>query len=275
MKPVHIRFGGYQPPASVRHQAADLLPLVESGALTRCYFSASYLAARVPECALLDLPFMINDRDEAYTILDGAVGQLLADKLQASTGFRVLSFWDNGFRHLTNAVRPIRTPADCAGIRIRTLFSDVHRQVFKLPGFAPVALDVKELIAGVRSGAIEAQENPLTNTYNFGIYLHHRYTTLSGHFFGAAVLLCHQASYAAWSAEVRQAVGEAASEATAVQRRLAAAEDEEVLAKLRLAQNDIIRLTDAERVRFVAAVAPVVEQQRRVFGNQLLGYLES
>ena len=68
---------------------------------------------------------------------------------------------------------------------------------------------------------------------------------------------------------------EVASEATGVQRRFAAAEDEDVLAKLRLSQNDITRLTDAESVRFVAAVAPVVEEQRHVFGNQLLSYLES
>ncbi len=265
MKSVHISLSGYQPPTSVHnkaaavfgsalatrlgdalrfdldgnilasgHQAADLLTMVESGVLTMCYFSASYLAARVPEFALLDLPFTINDRATAYAILDGAFGHLLADKLQAGTGFRVLSFWDNGFRHLTNAVRPIRTPADCGGIRIRTLFSDMHRKVFALLGLEPMALDVKDLIAGVRSGAVEAQENPLTNTYNFGIHLYHRYITLSGHFFGATVLLCHHASYAAWPAEVRQAVEDAASEATAAQRQLAAAEDGDMLAKLRL-----------------------------------------
>jgi len=65
------------------------------------------------------------------------------------------------------------------------------------------------------------------------------------------------------------------SEATAVQWQLAAAEDEDVLAKLRLSQNDIIRLTDSERARFVEAVAPVVEEQRHAFGNHLFGYLES
>ena len=257
------------------HPAADLLPMVESGTLTMGYFSASYLAARVPEYALLDLPFTIHGREQAYGVLDGVLGQLLADKLQARTGLRALSFWDNGFRHLTNAVHPIRTPADCVGLRIRTLFSDVHRKLFKLLGFEPVALDVKDPIAQVRSGAIEAQENPLTNTYNFGIHLHHRYITLSGHFFGAAILLCHHASYAAWPAEVRQAVREAVLEATAAQRQLAAREDEDVLAQLCPPQNVIIRLTDTERTRFVEAVAPVVEEQRHALGNQLCSYLGS
>jgi TRAP-type transport system periplasmic protein len=207
VQPISIRFGGYQPPASVHnkaadvlgralmarlgkavqfnldgnivvsgHQAADLLTMIESGVMTMGYFSASYLAAHVPEFALLDLPFTINDRQAAYRILDGPLGQLLADKLSASTGFRLLGWWDNGFRHLTNAIRPIRTPMDCMGLRIRTLYSDVHQRVFKLLGFVPVALDVKELIVAVQSGAIDAQENQLTNIYNFGI---HRLTATS------------------------------------------------------------------------------------------------
>ncbi len=304
MEPLSIRFGGYQPPTSVHnkaadmlgnalrtrlghavqfmldgniiasgHQAADLLTMVEHGTQTMCYFSSSYLANRVPEFALLDLPFVLNDRAKAYAVLDGPLGQLLAAKLRATTGLRLLSFWDNGFRHLSNAVRPIRTPADCQRLRLRTLFSDMHTQVFSLLGFDPVALDVKDLIAGVKAGAIEAQENPLTNIYHFGIHTYHRHITLSGHFFGAAVLLCHEASYTAWPVEVRQAVT-AAAEATAAQRRLAAAEDEDVLAKLHPDQNDIVRLTDAERSLFVDVVAPLVDAQRRIFGPILFGYLD-
>lgn len=305
MAPVHIRFAGYQPPTSVHsraaevfghalatrlgaavhfafdgnivaagHQAADLLTMVESGALTMCYFSASYLAARVPEFALLDVPFLINDRARAYAVLDGPLGALLANKLDATTGLRVLGLWDNGFRHFSNAVRPIRTPADCQGLRLRTLFSAMHRRVFRVLGFEPVALDVKDLLAAVPAGIIDAQENPLTTIYHFGIHTHHRYITLSGHFFGAAVLLCHQASYTAWPAEVQQAVMEAATAATAAQRRFAAAEDAEVLAQLSPAQNEIVRLTEAERALFIEAVAPLVAEQRQAFGEQLVGYLE-
>jgi TRAP-type transport system periplasmic protein len=306
MQAIRIRLGGYRPPTSVHNkaaavlgtalsdrvgravafnrdgnimasgcQAAGLLTMVERAALTMCYFAASYLTARVREFALLDLPFTITDRAKAYAVLDGAFGQLLTDQLLATTGFRLLGFWDNGFRHLSTAVRPIRIPADCVGMRIRTLFSDVPRQVFASLGFEPVALDVEELLAGVQSGAIEAQENPLTNTYNVGIHRYHRYITLSGHFFGAAVLLCHQASDAARPEAVRQAVEAAAAAATAAQRQFAAAEDDDVPAKLRLGQNDIIHLTGAERTMFVEAVAPVIGRQRRILGEQLLRYLEA
>ena len=304
MAPITLRFGGYQPPTSVHnraadlmgqalttrlgeavsfsldgniiasgHQAADLLRFVESGDMTLCYFSASYLAERVPAFALLDLPFLLSDRSLAYAVLDGPLGQHLASELSAHTGFRLLGWWDNGFRHLSNRVRPIQRPEDCQGLRIRTLMSDLHQEVFRRLGFEPVALDVKDLLAGVQTGTIDAQENPLTNIYNFGIHEHHRYITLSSHFFGAAVLLGHQASYASWPADIQRAVTAAAAEATWAQRRFAATEDDEVLGRLNPSQNDIVHLTDAARAEFTALVAPLVDAQRARFGEELFRHL--
>lgn len=303
--PLTIRFGGYQPRRSVHsrgaevlgaglsarlgdevaftlegdvvasgHRAADLLAMVESGAMTMCYFSSSYLAARAPEFALLDLPFVIRDRDQAYGVLDGPLGARLADALHAATGFHILAWWDNGFRHFSNRVRPIRAPEDCAGLRIRTLFSDLHAETFRRLGFEPVALDVKEMMEAVRNGDVDAQENPLTNIHNFGFHKFHRHITLSSHFFGAAVLLCHKASYEGWPDEVRQAVTEAVGEATAAQRGFAAAEDAEILARLDPQENAVITLTDAERERFADAVQPVIEAQAERFGPALIDHLQ-
>jgi len=302
--PVTIRFGGYQPPQSIHsraaetfgdalaarcgtdvrfeldsditragRKAADLLDMVEVGDLTLCYFSASYLAARVPEFALLDLPFTIRDRTHAYAVLDGKLGRLLSDRLAERTGYRLLGFWDNGFRHFSNARRPIRAPEDCRGLRIRTLFSDLHRQTFRQLGFEPVTLDVSELVPAVESGDIDAQENPLTNTYNFGIFRHHRYITLSGHFFGAAVLLCHRESFDGWPADLREAVCHSAREATEAQRNLAAKEDSNVLARLDPARNEVVTLTPEERSRFESVLAPLIGEQRQAFGETLFGMI--
>lgn len=305
MPATKISFGGYQPPTSVHtraaeifgstlrerlgddidfaltgnviesgHKAADLLTMVESGTLDMCYFSTSYLAERVPEFALLDLPFIIDDRDRAYRILDGGLGTLLAERMTSVSGFRVLGFWDNGFRHFSNRVRPIRRPADCEGLKLRTLFSELHAKVFRLLGFDPVALDVKDLLAATASGDIDAQENPLTNTYNFGLHEHHPYITLSSHFFGAAALLCNRDSFERWPARVRDAVAAAADQATQEQRGFAAEDDITVLKKLKAAGNDIVHLTEDERRDFAAAVAPVIDEQREKFGSELFRLLD-
>ncbi len=299
-----IRFGGYQGPASVHtravevfgaalrdrlgdelrfefersiveqgRKAADLLPLVESGELTMCYFSSSYLGARVPEIAVLDLPFAVHDREHAYRALDGELGTGLAGEVAGATGFQVLGWLDNGFRQISNRVRPIRTLDDCRGLKIRTLSSAVHGEVFRAFGFEPVPIDVKELVESVRTGVVDAQDNPLTNIYGFGIYQHHPHVTLSRHFFGVAALLCHRETFEGWSPRVRDTVQECAAEAVAAQRLLAAEEDAVVLEKLRPEPVEVVHLEADERQAFVDAVAPIVARQSAALDPGLLAAL--
>jgi C4-dicarboxylate-binding protein DctP len=116
---------------------------------------------------------------------------------------------------------------------------------------------------------VDAQDNPLTNIYNFGIHEFHPYLTLSAHFWGAAALLCHGETFARWTEDLRAAVTGAAAEAVAAQRRMAADEDVAALAKLGAAGCQIVRLTESERAEFVRAVAPVVAEQREALGPRL------
>ena len=109
------------------------------------------------------------------------------------TGYRALAFWDNGIRHLSNRARPIRAPADCAGLRLRTQHNAFHQAVFRALGFEPVAIDPSELPAAVAGGHVDAQENPLTNLVNFKIHEHHPHVTLSAHLFGVAPVLVNRA----------------------------------------------------------------------------------
>lgn len=299
-----IRFSGYQGPLSVHNRAvgvfaesltaalgdrvafehvlnvtehgrkaADLLDMVATGETTLCYFSSSYLADKVPEIALFDLPFLIRDRAQGHAMLDGPLGQLIMDKMAEAADFRIVAWWDNGFRHFSNGVRPIRTPDDCKGLKIRTLFSDLQQESFAAMGFEPVPLDVAELPGACADGTVDAQENPLTNTFNFAIHEHHPWITRSGHFFGPCVVLAHKATWDASPDDVREAVENALAAATPAQRGFAAGDDEEIAAKLLDAGNELIDLTEDERAAFVAAVAPVVERSLAGFRDELFEYL--
>ena len=170
-------------------------------------------------------------------------------------------------------MRPIRTPSDCKGLRIRTQLSALQGETLGALGFIPIPVDIKEFVEQVATDRFQAQENPLTNTFNFNVHRHHRYITLSGHFFGASVLACNQAQYAAWPKDVQEAVESAAREATAYQHVLAAAEDEEILAKIDPQENDVIRLSAAEREAFVEAVEPVLATYRKTLDPKLFDYL--
>jgi C4-dicarboxylate-binding protein DctP len=299
-----IRFGGYQGAASVHtraitvfaraleeqlgdavalevtanvgqlgHKAADLLPLVESGAFDLCYFSSSYLAGRVPALGVLDLPFAIAERGRLHGALDGALGARLGAAIAEATGYRALAFWDNGIRHLSNRARPIRAPADCAGLRLRTQHNAFHQAVFRALGFEPVAIDPSELPAAVASGRVDAQENPLTNLVNFGIHEHHPYVTLSAHLFGVAPVLVNRERHDAWPDALRAGVAAALAEATAAQRGFAGADDLTCLARLAEAGNQVLEPSAAERAAFAAAVGPTVEAERARLDPRLLDLL--
>jgi TRAP-type transport system periplasmic protein len=305
MPPISMKFGGYQPPASIHNQAArrfgerleqtlgeqiafelidsvlDLgrlsgeLPLmVEGGELSFCYMSTVRFAEWVPELQLLELPFLIRDRGTIWAALDGELGALLMRRLHATSPFRVLGLWDNGFRHLTNRVRPIHEPQDCRGLRIRTQMSALHGEVFRALGFEPIAVDIKEFVRDIAGDRFDAHDNPLTNILTFGVHRHHRYITLTRHFFGASLLICNASHYQSWPPTVRAAVDEAAAAATALQRRLADSEDQDVLARLDPRQNEVVRPTPAEHARFVAAVQPVLARYRSRFDPKLFAWLE-
>jgi TRAP-type transport system periplasmic protein len=304
MNPLALRFGGYQPPASIHNQAAarfgeslgarlgdriafelmgsvldvgrpsgDLPDMVEGGELSFCYMSTVRFTAWVSELAILELPFLVRDRATAWRALDGELGALLIRRVHERTPFRVLGLWDNGFRHLTNRVRPIRTPADCRGLRIRTQTSALHGEVFRALGFEPIAADIKRFVAEIGGDAFDAHDNPLTNIYTFGVHRFHRHLTLTSHFFGASFLIANAREYAGWPADVRTAVDEAAPQAVTLQRRLAASEDADVLARLDPRDNEVVHLTPSEQAAFVAAVEPVVAKHRATLDPRLFAAL--
>jgi TRAP-type C4-dicarboxylate transport system substrate-binding protein len=115
----------------------------------------------------------------------------------------------------------------------------------------------------IGSGRFDAQDNPLTNIYNFGVHNHHPYIALTGHFYGESLLVCNETRYQGWAPGVRAAVDEAAAEATAFQRQLAAAEDGEMMGKFDRGKVEIAELTAAERAAFVEALRPVPDRHRR------------
>lgn len=255
------------------HKAADALAMVARGDMDVCYFQSSYLAA-VPSLRALDLPFLITDRERIYAKLDGALGARLAADIAAGTPYRVLGWWDNGFRHMSNAVRPIRVPADCAGLRMRTLASPLHQEIFASFGFVPVPVDPSELTQAVATGKVDAQENPLTNLIQFGIHRHHRHVSLTTHFFGAAPLLVNAARYEALGIEGREALQEAAREATAAQRGFAQEEDVRCLDLLKEEGAAVVPPEEVDTAAFRAAATRIFAREAEAAGRDVMAALE-
>ena len=302
--PITIRMGGYGPPTtsfsraltligdtlaqqfpdrvSIKYvwnimdfgyRAEEILWLVEDGVLTLGYQSSSYLTDRVPELGFVDLPFLFDRRDAARAAIDGALGRFLAAKIEQRVNYRILGWFENGFRHISNRLRPIHTPADLNGMRIRVLPSEVQARTFELLGAVPVRCDLTEAIAGIKAGTLDAQENPFANTVTYGVHKFHRYHTVTNHFYISRPIFLHRPSFDAWPADLREAMREAISRAVAFQRDLAIEEDAQARAAILAEGCEIGELTATEHAQFRAAVAPLIDEAHGTYGDEMFRLL--
>ncbi len=251
------------------YRADDLLWMVEQGILTFCYFSTSYLTDRVPELSIIDLPFIFENDIQAHQALDGPLGTHLTEAVERKTNFRLLGFWENGFRHLSNRLRQIYRMADVKDLRIRLQPNEIHIKTFELLGAVPVSLDLKPGIEAIVSGKVDAQENPLVNTLTYGVADHHKFITLSSHFYGARGLFVHKDTYDQLSPEMQDTFRTAARSAIQFQRECASREEIEIRKTLVGMGCQITELTSDARKEFMDAVKPVIDRSKEELGQKL------
>ncbi len=251
------------------HKAEDILTLVESGEITLGYQSSSYLTDRVPELGFVDLPFLFVNNAQARGAMDGELGRFLAQKVEDRVGYRILGWFENGFRHISNKLRPIHVPADMKGMKIRVLPSEIQRRTFELLGAQAMRMDLTEAIKMVVAGTLDAQENPLANTVTYGVHNFHKYHTLTSHFYISRPIFLHRASFDAWPADLQQAMREAVTEAVGFQRQLAVEENTQSRQAIEAAGCEIVELTPAEHDAFVAAVQPLLSEARGMYGEAM------
>lgn len=299
---IQIRMGGYGPPSTgfsksmkfigdrleaafgsrvevkyvwnimdLGYKAEDILWLVEHGLLTLGYQSSSYLTDRVPELGFVDLPFLFADNAQARAAMDGELGAYLARKMEERIDYRVLGWFENGFRHISNRLRPIHRPADMAGMKIRVLPSEIQKRTFELLGAEAMRMDLTEAIAMIKAGTLDAQENPLANTVTYGVHKFHKFHTLTSHFYISRPIFLHRPSFDAWPDDLQSAMREAVTAAVAFQRRLAVEEHAQSRKAIEDAGCAIVEPTPEEHAAFVAAVQPLKGEARKSYGEQMFG----
>jgi TRAP-type transport system periplasmic protein len=252
------------------YRAEDILWLVEHGLLTLGYQSSSYLTDRVPELGIVDLPFLFASTQAARAAMDGALGDVLARKIEERVNYRVLGWFENGFRQISNRVRALHLPADLAGLRIRVLPSKVQARTFELLGAVPMPMDLTEAIAMITAGTIDAQENPLSNTVTYGVHKFHRFHTLSNHFYISRPIFLHRTAFDAWPADLQRAMRNGVTDAIRLQRELHVQEEKDARKAIEAQGCQIVELTAEEHGAFAVAVQPLLHEARGTFGRELL-----
>jgi TRAP-type C4-dicarboxylate transport system substrate-binding protein len=252
------------------YRADDIIWLVESGVLTLGYQSSSYFTDRIPAIGVADLPFLFSDQASARAAMDGALGAELTRRIEAEMGFRIVGYFENGFRHVSNRVRSIHAPADMKDLSIRVLPSKVQARTFELLGARPQIMDLTEALAAIKAGKLDAQENPFSNTVTYGVHMFHRFHTETNHFYLSRPIFVHRPSFDTWPKAIQQELRAAVRDAVAFQRDSHVKEEADAAAAIRKAGGEIIELTTDQQKPFVSAVSPIYKEARNEFGRDLL-----
>lgn len=232
---------------------AAMVTALRSGSLDMSANSQGAVSAVVPEYAAFGMPFLFSDPAAAFKLLDGPLGKELGEK-SAAKNLVVLGYWDNGIRHTSNSKRPILSPADMKGLKIRVPPDAVTIDIMSALGAETQQIKFAELYVALQQGVVDGQENPLANIDASKLYEVQKFISLTGHKFEMTPLLISKRSWERLSEADRKVLMEAANEATALQRKLSKEADERLAAEL---QKKGVKIDKVDQSQFQKATESV------------------
>jgi len=242
---------------------------VSLGSLEMTMPGGAVLAGFYEEYMIFDLPFLYMNREEAYEAWDGELGEKLNEGL-ASQNMMILGYGENGLRHVTNNVRPIYTPEDLAGLKIRVMENPIHLQTFESLGANPTPIAFGELFTALQQKTVDAQENPLAIINSSKFFEVQDYLSLTGHVFGNAPYLINMDFYNGLDAELQEVVRTAVKNTETRQREMLAEQEAEDMQALIDAGMQVNELTDEQKQVFIDMVQPSYDLYIEKFGEDLL-----
>lgn len=229
--------------------------------------STAPLANFVPEFSVFDIPFLFPNEEVADTVLDGEVGQELLQKLE-SQNLVGLSYWENGFRDLTNSKRAVATMKDFDGLKIRTMENDLHLDAFKALGANPTPMAFTELFTALQQGTVDGQENPYATIYLQKFYEVQNHVSNTHHIYSPFVFLMSKSFYDGLTEDQQKIMKEAAVEAGKYERKLNREANDKYLQSLQDEGMEYTEITPEAREEMVKAVAPVIDEYKGQIGEE-------
>lgn len=251
----------------------SLADQVQSGTLDIASVSTAILQNYVPQCALVDLPFIYPNRQTAYAVLDDREFQDKLFSFFPAKGFVAVGYTENEFRDVTNSKRPIRKPEDLKGLKIRVMESPVLLDTFKQFGASPVPMSFPEIYNALQQGVIDAQENPAYTSILMKFTEVNKHLTLTKHSLTECIIIVTPEVWKGLSPREQQIFRDGAAACIKTNREVSAAHVSK-MPKIEKSMDDILKdqkvevvtLTDQERAAFVDAVKPVWDKYRQFCG---------
>lgn len=230
----------------------------------------SAMVSVCPEYGVLDAPYLFPNKKIAFKVLDGPFGKYLGDLILKKTGVRLLAYGDNGYRHTTNNVRPIKTPADFKGLKIRTMENPIHMQIIRSFGAIPTPLPVSDLYTALSQGMVDGQENPVGITDKFHFYEVQKYLTLDGHVFNPFPLFINEKFFKTLSPKDQKIILDGAVKWRDEHRRYFEKQENDSLKKVQSSGVKVTTLTPKEYQAFVKATESVIPMVEEKAGKEIM-----
>ncbi len=246
----------------------QMMEMVKSGTLTMSHAGIPFCSRLAPRMELLSLPFLLDKREKALALVDGAIGNEMAGEMEKA-GIRIVGWFELGFRHLTNSKREVAAPADMRGLKIRVQGNPIEMKAFQALGALPTTLDWNELYSGLQQGVVDGQENPYSLIEVAKFYETQKYLTDTGHSFDFAVVLMNKKFFDALPRDLQGVVVEAGKRATATQRQLTD-EANTASAKTLEQKMKVTHLSDKQREDFFKAIQPAYEYAQGKYSKEII-----
>ena len=217
---------------------------------------STIMSSVVDAFGLFEMPYLVKDREHMRRIEENIFQPRIAP-LAEKKGYRIIAVWENGFRHITNNVRPIVVPNDLRGIKLRTPRGRWRVKLFQTFGANPTPMPLSEVFVALQTGVTDGQENPLAQTYGGKFFEVQEYLSLTSHVYSPAYLTVGAKRWAKLPAGIRQTLEHAARETREFVAATAEQMDQELLEKL---QESSIQVNTANRASFLEASRPIYEE---------------
>jgi tripartite ATP-independent transporter DctP family solute receptor len=211
------------------------------------------LPSWVPELQAFGLPFIIRDRDHIYKVLDGAVGKELERKLNAQ-GFVVLGWWELGFRNMTSKDKPIRTPDDLKGLKMRVQEAKVWLGLMRALGAIPTPIPFGELYNALQQGVVDGQENPIVTVTSMKFYEVQKQIGLTEHTYTALPVLASKKWWDTLKPAQRDIITASVKESVPLQRKTVGGQVDEGIAFLK---TQGVTINTVDKAKFMEATKDV------------------
>ena len=248
----------------------EMLSSVQTGSLQMTMAVSAWYSKFMKPLDAFTLPYIVPSADRLQTALGGALGQRIAGMGEAA-GFQMIGYWLIGGRHIVNKLRPVNKPADCAGLKLRVINSQVYIQTFRALGATAVAMDPSELYLALQQGVVDGFEYPLPDLISYKFYEVSKYLSLDGHTTDFFLVSINKALWQGMSAEEQGMMSQAMKTAMDWQWREQPGEIEKSLTKLKTLMQ-VNELSAADKALFVEATRPVYQQFEASVGKDFLDF---